>query len=61
MFVVLHCFGTLPVKYVFMIMVRGIFNLSLNSFIISFGIEFGPTAILVCAPKSTHRFYLCHF
>ena len=30
-----------------MIMVSGIFNLSLNSFRISFGIKSGPTAFLV--------------
>ena len=33
-------------KEIFMIMVRGIFNLSLNSFRIKFGIEFRPTAFL---------------
>ena len=48
MFVVLHCFGNLPVKKeMFMIMVMGFFNLSLNSFKIRFGKEFGPTAFLV--------------
>ena len=37
---VLHCFGNLPVKKeILMIMVRGIFNLSLNSFRIRFRIE----------------------
>ena len=47
-FVVLHCFGNLPVKKeMFMIMVVGIFNLSLNSFKIRFGTEFGPAAFLV--------------
>ena len=48
MFAVLHCFGNLPVKKeMFMIMVIGVFNLSLNSFKIRFGIEFGATAFLV--------------
>ena len=48
MFAVLHRFGNLPVKKeIFMITVRGIFNLSLNSFRIRFGIEFGPKAFLV--------------
>ena len=48
MFAVLHCFGNLPVKKeIFMIMVGGIFNFSLNSFRIRFGIEFGPKAFLV--------------
>ena len=47
MFAVLHGFGNLPVKKeIFMIMVRDIFNLSLNSFRIKFGIEFGPTTFL---------------
>ena len=44
-FDVLHHFRNLPVKKgMLMIMVRGIFNLSLNSFRIKFRIEFGPTA-----------------
>ena len=48
MFAVLHCLGNLPVKKeMFMIMVIGVFNLSLNSFEIKFGTEFGPTAFLV--------------
>ena len=48
MFGVLYCFGNLPVKKeMFMIMVIRVFNLSLNSFKIRFGIEFGPTAFLV--------------
>ena len=48
MFVVLHRFGNLPVKKeIFMIVVRGIFNLSLNSFRLRFRKEHGPTAFLV--------------
>ena len=48
MFAVLLCFGNVPVKKeIFLIMVRGIFNLSLNSFRIRFRIEFGPKAFLV--------------
>ena len=48
MFDVLHLFENLPVKKeIFMIMVRGIFNLSLNSLRISFGREFGPKAFLI--------------
>ena len=48
MFGVSHRFGRLPVKKeMFMIMFRGTFNLSLNSYRIRFGTEFGPTAFLV--------------
>ena len=48
MLAVLHPFGNLTVKKdIFMIIVGGIFNLSLISFRIRFGIEFGPKAFLV--------------
>ena len=48
MFFVLHRFGNLPVKKeIFMIVVRCIFNLSLNSFRLRFGKENEPTAFLV--------------
>ena len=48
MFAVFYCFGILPVKKeMFMIMAVGVFNLSLNSFKINSGTEFGPTAFLV--------------
>ena len=47
-FAILHCFGNFPVrKDMFMIMVKGVLNLSLNSFKIRFGTEFGPTVFVV--------------
>ena len=48
MFFVLHPFGNLPAKKeIFMIVVRCIFNLSLNSFRLRFGKQYEPTAFLV--------------
>ena len=48
MFTVLHCFGNLPFKKeIFMIMVKGVLILSLNSFRIRFRIKFGATAFVV--------------
>ena len=50
-------------KEIFMIMFKGIFNLTLNSFRIRFRIEFGPAAFLVLilqvlGPLNAGFFYL---
>ena len=48
MFAILYCFGYLPViKERFMIMVRDVFNLSLNSFRIRFGIVLILVLVLI--------------